>query len=356
MSRPVLIAIAAMFALAGGLLFFWSRGPAVQFVGPSTEKAQSVSGLVLAQGGQGVGVALDLKGNVLYLARPKGTGVGNRELVRSDVILRLDPNSGKVLQSLGARCFKVPHGLSVDPKGNIWATDLMLHKIIKFSPRGALLRTYGRRPSGMDAMFRRLRRRLRSFPVRHHMLTFDRPTDVEGTTSGDFFVADGYSNHRIARFKASGELVWERNRLGNGPGEFFLPHGLALDELARQNKPGGRVYVADRSNARVQVLDADTGRFLKAFSGPGIGRPYGLSVRGGRLYVADGGDGPYGGKPTSAIVMLGLDGKVLGRFARYGRTVGELAVAHDVAVDARGRVFVAELESLRLQRLTIAPR
>lgn len=42
--------------------------------------------------------------------------------------------------------------------------------------------------------------------------------------------------------------------LGDGPGQFQLPHGVAVDR-------GGTVYVADRENSRIQVF-SPLGEFL----------------------------------------------------------------------------------------------
>src|SRR2546422_7722140 len=69
------------------------------------------------------------------------------------------------------------------------------------------------------------------------------------------------------------------------PGEFDLPHGLALDHT-------GRIYVADRSNRRVQIFDG-SGHYVGEWNGKDIGRPYGIAfASNGTAFVADGGDQP----------------------------------------------------------------
>src|SRR3989449_4784568 len=69
------------------------------------------------------------------------------------------------------------------------------------------------------------------------------------------------------------------------PGEFDLPHGLALDHT-------GRIYVADRSNLRVQIFDG-SGHYVGEWKGKDIGRPYGIAfASNGTAFVADGGDQP----------------------------------------------------------------
>ncbi|HMB72711.1 MAG TPA: hypothetical protein VKQ06_04015, partial [Gammaproteobacteria bacterium] len=68
------------------------------------------------------------------------------------------------------------------------------------------------------------------------------------------------------------------DRLGNGPGEFLGPHALTFDSQ-------GRLFVADRSNNRVQILDAQQ-RFVDEWRH--FGRPSGVSIlRDDTLIVSD---------------------------------------------------------------------
>ena len=72
------------------------------------------------------------------------------------------------------------------------------------------------------------------------------------------YVADTY-NHRICVFGVSPlRYLFCFGKEGEAPLEFRFPIGLAVD--------AGRLYVADRGNARVQVLTLD-GRFLFFFGG-----------------------------------------------------------------------------------------
>ena len=84
--------------------------------------------------------------------------------------------------------------------------------------------------------------------------TFNLPTDVGFSPGGDIYVSDGYGNARVVKFSSDGTYLSEWGSRGTGPGEFGLPHGIAVDE-------DGRVYVVDRDNRRVQVFDGD-GMFL----------------------------------------------------------------------------------------------
>jgi len=81
--------------------------------------------------------------------------------------------------------------------------------------------------------------------------------------NGDVWVADGYGQslvHRYSRFNKHGEYLGTLSG-GEGPGaDFATPHGLWFD--TRKAEP--ELYVADRSNRRIQVFDAD-GRFKRSF-------------------------------------------------------------------------------------------
>ncbi len=58
------------------------------------------------------------------------------------------------------------------------------------------------------------------------------------------------------RFDKNGKFLRDYGKMGSGPeGEFMQPHGLAFDSK-------GRLFVADRSNNRIQILDAETYKTL----------------------------------------------------------------------------------------------
>ena len=192
-------------------------------------------------------VAVDLHGNVLVLQR------GGRQWPDSDVldqtpilvptVFVFDGRSGRLLKKWGERLFALPHSVTVDRQDNIWFTDVALNQVFKFSPEGKLLLTLGERGvAGDDGSH------------------FNRPTDVAVARDGSFYVSDGYGNNRVLKFAADGKLLLQWGAKGNGPGQFDLPHGIALDAA-------GRVFVVDRRNDRVQVFDS-RGNYLSQWKGP----------------------------------------------------------------------------------------
>jgi len=77
-----------------------------------------------------------------------------------------------------------------------------------------------------------------------------------GTDETSVFVLD-MDGHDIKVFSRSGHFQRTIGRKGQGPGEFHLPSGLDI--------LGGKLYVADSLNRRVQVLDTKGG-YLSGFN------------------------------------------------------------------------------------------
>ena len=266
------------------------------------------------------------------LGQVSGVGVDSHNHVwvfhRGDrPILCFDGDSGRILASWGDGMFTTPHGLSVDHRDNVWVTDVGNHQVFKFSHGGELLMTVGAKGvPGLDGTH------------------FNRPTDVVVAPGGEFYVSDGYGNSRVAKFGPDGKFLMDWGSKGDQPGQFDLPHGIALDQQ-------GRIYVADRSNNRVQVFDGN-GKFLTLWKGPELGRPWGLTVgHDGYLYVVDGGDLKPKPPDRGRIVKLDLQGKILEQFGSFGSYDGQFYWAHDVAVARSGEVYVSDVHlGMRVQK------
>jgi peptidylamidoglycolate lyase len=168
------------------------------------------------------------------------------------------------------------------------------------------------------------------------------PTDVAVLPDGSFYVSDGYRNNRVIKFSANGDYEFEWGSKGSGAGQFDLPHAVDVDSK-------GRVYVADRSNARIQVFDA-AGKFLTQWRDKRLGRPYSLSISGRRAVVIDGGDKPGSIVDHAGAAEVDLDGRFLARFGRFGSYDGEFRVAHDVAFARDGSVYVVDAFGQRVQK------
>ena len=267
------------------------------------------------------GVGVDSHGDVFVFHRA-GREWDSDELdltaITRPTVLHFDGNTGVLKASWGENRFAMPHGLTIDEQDNVWLTDVALQQVYKFSHDGKLLLTLGERGvAGND--------------VRH----FNRPTKVAVAGDGSFYVSDGYRNSRVAKFTANGRFLMEWGSKGAGAGQFDLPHGIALDKQ-------GRIYVADRTNARVQIFDP-AGKHINTWQGPEYGRPFDLAVGiDGTVFIVDGGDLPVEPPDRSSVIVVRSDGKIIERFGSFGVYDGQLYRAHDIAVGKDGAVYVGD--------------
>ena len=143
---------------------------------------------------------------------------------------------GNLLRSWGQGMFKIPHGIRLDPDGNVWTVDANTSMVYKFTPEGQQLLaiSVGDVPE----------------PCRN----FCGATDVAFAPNRHVLVSDGYRNSRVIEYDAGGSKVRAWGKHGSGPGEFQVVHAIAVS-------PQGHVYVADRENGRLQWFDPQ-GQFL----------------------------------------------------------------------------------------------
>jgi len=282
-------------------------------------------GMVL---GQVSGVAVDSHNHVFIFHRAENSWANDKtKPISSPTILCFDGASGKLLASWGETRFLEPHGLRVDAHDNVWVTDRALQQVFEFSHEGKLLLSIGtERVAGVDATH------------------FDKPTDIAFASDGAIYVSDGYGNNRVAKFSPSGKFLFDWGHKGQGPGEFDLPHSVAVDAQ-------GLVYVADRTNSRIQVFDSN-GKFLKMWKSPELGRPWSLTIGPDNfLYVVDGGDLKPAPPDRGQLLKLDLSGKILAKWSRFGNYDGQIYWGHDLAVGKDGAVYVGDVyHGMRVQK------
>ena len=179
-------------------------------------------------------------------------GVNNCATSTLDPILKFD-STGKLVKSFGSGMILSPHGIHVDPQGNIWAVDCACtvggggrargaaaggaaagsgdtagrgrgagagaggavtgaavaapaaaprgHQVYKFSPDGALLLTLGKAGGGRTPEF------------------FFQPNAVLVAPNGDIFVSEGHSSSatataRVLKFDRTGKFLKEWGKWG----------------------------------------------------------------------------------------------------------------------------------------------
>ena len=152
------------------------------------------------------------------------------------------------------------------------------------------------------------------------------PTNFAFLPDGGFFLADGYGAHRIHRYDRDARWLSTFGEPGTGPGQFNLPHGIALDD-----RPGRApsVVVADRANKRLQWFTLE-GKHLKTLEGFIL--PANIATRGDVMLVPDlsarvGTRGRNGGAAADA-------GAVSVTHARPARTASAASSSSAAAADA----------------------
>jgi sugar lactone lactonase YvrE len=267
--------------------------------------------------GQAIGIDIGPDGRSVWVYERCGAKLCTGS--KLDPIHKLDP-SGKVVKSFGAGLVNWPHGLFVDRDGNVWVSDGKAadgkgQTVIKFNPDGKVLMTLGKPGEAGDGPD-----------------TFNSPSDVLVAANGTIFVADGHgdkTNARIVKLASDGKFIKAWGKQGAGPGEFDVPHGLAMDSL-------GRLFVADRSNNRIQIFDQE-GKFLADWRQ--FGRPSGIYIdKNDILYAADSQSGEKYNAPFRQGIRVGSvkDGKVMAFITEAGPAPN---MPEGVAADDEGNVF-----------------
>jgi DNA-binding beta-propeller fold protein YncE len=236
--------------------------------------------------------------------------------------------------------FFVPDGLSVDAMGHVYVADRANHRIQKFSSTGRVLAVWGGVPGNGPG-------------------EIGNPYGVAADDYGSVYVADT-NNNRILKFTSGGRFVAQWGAAdGTGPpgsknGEFNDPRGVAVDDA-------GNVYVADHNNNRIQKLSRD-GRFLARWgahggdgtAGTGNGEfrdPRGVAIdHAGHVYVAD--------KTNNRVQELGPDGRFIRRWGAHGGDgtgglgPGEFNLPYNIAIAADGHLFVSDVLNNRVQEFS----
>jgi len=250
---------------------------------------------------QATGVDVDSHDNVYVFTRNKAMPI------------MVFDREGRFLRAWGEGMFQTTHFLRVTRSGRVWVTDRGGMQAFEFDSGGKLLLTVGRKGVLGD---------------NNSTGAFNGMADLAVAKNGDFFIADGEGpNTRVVKFHKDGQFVKWWGGKGSGPGQFNVPHTIAIDGK-------GLLYVGDRSNNRVQVFD-QSGQFIKQWTN--LGTPWGVFIRGNRLYVVD-------GTQNNRLLIANLaDGRVLER-------IDGLSNPTAVAVDSKNTIYIAEVNGMTVKK------
>jgi streptogramin lyase len=130
--------------------------------------------------------------------------------------------------------FNQPLFIAQDSAGNVYVSDSLRHRILKFDSNRMFVDEWGKgagEEGTADGEFKL-------------------PYGVAVDSNADVYVVDR-GNHRVQKFSSLGAHLATWGAPGSGPGEFNLPQGIAVDSF-------DDVYVADTKNHRIQKFTQDS--------------------------------------------------------------------------------------------------
>jgi DNA-binding beta-propeller fold protein YncE len=286
--------------------------------------------------------------------------------------------TGKYLREIGKGLYawSYAHTVRYDKDDNLWAVDKGSDMIVRINPEGHVTMVFGRKKEASDNAEPWERVNPPRPPVPGQ---FRQPTDVAWDTEGNIYISDGYINARVAKFSKDGDWVASLGEPGGGKlGNMNTPHTIANDAK-------GFIYVGDRGNRRIQVIDSKTNQFVREIKidvpAPADAQPWmGAKPNLAQIMAADAPPGaatmapgaPWAicvTPPNAAgtqflyssdaypgrVYKLSLDGKVLGWLGKSGHAMKQFGWIHEIACPSENELYVAELLNWRVQKLTLRP-
>jgi len=227
---------------------------------------------------------------------------------------------GKLLPPVSSGTLHVPTYIALDPlSGDVYVSDRQTAKIYVYDAAGAY--KHAVTPPSESPSWQPLG------------LAFD--------PAGNLYVTDVGPLPQVVRvIDPSGRQI---RALGANESMNF-PNGVAIDA-------NGYVYVTDSNNGRLLVFAQDGSVVAKVGRGSGqgnLGLPRGVAIDGqGRVYVVD-----VSGQAVSVYGQYGEGSErldYLGTFGTEGISDGAFAYPNGIAVDGRGRLYIADSNNDRVQ-------
>ncbi|MFC2126000.1 hypothetical protein ACFLU5_14450 [Bacteroidota bacterium] len=301
------------------------------------------------------GVAVDAYDHVWIVQRPNSlsereTGAAQDPRISeccnpAPSVIEFDPD-GNVLQAWGNQNTNQPwisteHGIFVDDEGNVWIAGNSGRDqvVLKLSNKGKLLLQIGE--WGVTKG---------SNDTKH----LGGPTDIAVDAGAkEVYIADGYGNRRIIVFDSeTGEYKRHWGAYGEVPDDSELPAYNPDDEPLKsfRNPVHGvrissdnLVYIADRSNNRIQVFMKDGTFVREAFiarqtldAGSVWDIEFSPDPDQTYMYVAD-------GRNMKVWILNRATLEVVGSFGQGGRMAGQFGWVHNVAMDSKGNLYASEV-------------
>jgi peptidylamidoglycolate lyase len=224
------------------------------------------------------------------------------------------------------------HSGGVDWEGNVYIIERDAHRIVKLNPT-------------MDKFLLQLGTTMQKGNDGTH---FNLPSGIAILRNGNMVVTDGYGNNRVVLFDKTGKFIKQVGKgaggpedKGTGPGEWNLPHKLAVD--AQEN-----LYIIDREGHRLQVFDKDLNykREIRNEWNPWD------------VHISRKGTEPYGFMADHMLERVHkfslADGKLLATWGSQGLGPNQFDWVHGIVVDSKGAVYAADTYGQRIQKFVPA--
>ena len=223
--------------------------------------------------------------------------------------------------------FRSPSGIIPLPSGDLCVADTNNHRLQVLSRSGEVRCIFGQGPGGGVG-------------------EFQQPTGL--ACDGDaLYVADS-GNCRLHKLALPhGEVTSTVGVFGEMPGQLHAPVGLALY--------AGRLFCADSRNHRISVFTtAPTLRYLMSFCSFGSGEAELGSTSSGIYIAAYEGEVYIADRSNHRLQVLSVDGAFRRTIGRRGTAPGCFRRLRGVAA-SEGRLFTAECERVQVLTLTGTP-
>ncbi len=314
--------------------------------------------------GEVLGVAVNSEGHIVVLNHPGSANTGPIWMNSTTQLLEFDED-GAFVREIGKGVYGIAyaHQVRFDDDDNLWVVDKAANTVIEFDPDGYVIMNLGRREEGFHGIPGAGVELRSPQEARARGGYFGGPTDVAWDPQGNIFVSDGYVNSRMVKFDKHGNFLMDWGSLGREIGQFRLPHAMVIDN-------SGDVYVADRSNRRIQVFDSN-GNFERVLvmdvpfeadyqppftavnadrNQPATTAPWSMCLTDSspqELWVSD--------EEPGRIYRMTLDGRILGWLGSSGRQVGQFNWVHglDCSQLDEGILWVADMNNWRVQKLIV---
>jgi len=365
LSRTVSICMAAAASLIGVTAqpYAAHAGEAPKFAVDASWPKPLPNNWIIGQVG---GITADPKGHIWVFHRPRSltddekgaalTPPRSKCCISAPPVLEFD-EAGNLLRSWGGpgegyEWVGREHGIEVDDKGFVWLTGNAENDnvVLKFTTDGKFVSQIGK-----------------IAPTRgsNDTTVLGKPAETTyDKDANELYIADGYGNRRVIVFDAAtGAYKRHWGAYGNKPND---DKQAAYDPKAPVSQQFGNpvhcvkvtndgfVYVCDRINNRIQVFKKD-GSFVTEWfyekNTLGNGAVWDVAVwpdpKQSYLLSAD-------GENNEIRILRREDGSVVGSFGGNGRNAGQFHWVHAMAIDAKGNVYTAEVDTgKRIQKFKL---